>query len=99
MANIPINQNPLVDRVLEDAERELLRQISVFPEGFPADRNGVRLAIVCGEDELREAWMEWQLWKKMPASHNKWGTTRHEMMQAACVILYGIMCIDNLEHK
>jgi len=80
---------PILDESADHVE--LLE--SRYPQGFPADRNGVRLGIPSLEDELREVWYEWNLNKRrLPSAE---GTLALEgelfdMLAVAVMIVKGI---------
>lgn len=64
-----------------------------FPEGFPADRNGIRLGIAAIEDETQEVWEEWrQLRRSLPDCDMTY--LRTELLQVAAVCLMIVRSID-----
>lgn len=77
--------------VVRDVSDEMVRQDSIHPSGYPATRDGIRLAIAAGEDELDEALQAWREGRcKCPlpmCGHHKWGSVRTELIQAAAVLL------------
>lgn len=74
---------------LFDTYRELKER---FPQGFPFDRNGVRLGIASLEDEVTEVWDEWNMHKR--ALGNCREQIRTEVLQVAAVALMIVEGID-----
>jgi hypothetical protein len=76
---------------------EVERQDQIHPDGYPATRDGIRLAIVTGQDELNEALLAWRAGRcKCPTprcDHHDWEATAEELTQAAAVILRAVRSI------
>ncbi len=70
---------------------EIQRQDSVNEEGYPATRHGVRLGLANAEDELREAYDNWKLYKLS----GNYDPVAAELVQCAAVIVRTIREIRN----
>jgi NTP pyrophosphatase (non-canonical NTP hydrolase) len=76
------------------AER-INQQSNKFPQGYPFDRNGLRLAIAAIEDETGELYEEW--------SHNKrhlgnaHTNIRYELLDIAAVCMLALRNIDVMD--
>lgn len=90
--------NKSLERVLQEVADEMERQDAIHPDGYPATRDGIRLAIATGEDELKEAlaaWREGRCKCSTPrCKHHDWNETRGELLQAAGVILRSIRSLE-----
>lgn len=84
--------------IIMEVAAELLRQDSIHPDGFPASRDGIRLALATADDELREALDAWRDGRcKCPTprcAHHNWNDARGEMIQAVAVLLRSLVSID-----
>jgi hypothetical protein len=89
---------PTLADLFADITVEVARQDRVHPSGYPATRDGVRLGIATGVDELDEALDAWRIDRcrcETPlCGHAYWQVTRAEMLQAAAVIVRTIRSID-----
>jgi hypothetical protein len=73
-----------------DLMEEVARQDRLHREGYPADRNGLRLALAAIEDELDEAKMAHRAERRVAG----WHETREEILQIAAVALRAVRSID-----
>jgi hypothetical protein len=87
----------VLDELLSELGREVVRQDSLHPSGYPATRDGMRLGIASGKDELREARKAWSRGRcKCPTpmcDHHDWSAVDEELMQAAAVMLRTVRSI------
>lgn len=86
----------MVQRLLD----EIVRQDAIHPDGYPATRDGVFLAITtAGQEELmREALDAWRSARckcpKPRCGHHDFSEAAEEMLQAAAVLM---RCIRSIE--
>jgi hypothetical protein len=86
-------------RGIERLVQEIECQDQIHPSGYPATRDGIRLAIaVAQEDELGEALEAWRRGRcKCPTpmcGHHDWTEAAEEMVQAAAVIMRSVIAIE-----
>jgi hypothetical protein len=89
---------PISDVLIGRLEAEIQRQDVIHPDGYPATRDGIRLAIVTAEDELTEARDEWRAARckcPMPrCGHADWSATDGELLQVVAVVLRAMRSIE-----
>lgn len=77
--------------ILSAVDVEIDRQDKIHPDGYPATRDGIRLALAAAEDELieaREAWRTGRCKCSTPrCDHHDWSHACKEMIQAAAVLI------------
>lgn len=87
------------DRVIGYLQDEIERQDALHPDGYPATRTGIRLAIATAHDEVDEAFDEWRAARcKCPVprcNHADWVATQYELLQAAAVIMRAVRSIED----
>jgi hypothetical protein len=91
------NALKLSDRKWQDLTQMYKDLWERFPQGFPFDRNGVRLGIASLEDEIGEVYEEWSKHKRNLG--NCRNEIRTELLQVAAVALMIVEGIDNPELK
>ena len=86
---------------LAELQSEIDRQDGIHPDGYPATRDGLRLALAAFADELREAELAWREGRcKCPeprCDHHDWMPLRGELIQAAAVVMRAVRSIDQRE--
>lgn len=78
-----------------DLMTEFVRQTTEHTDGYPATRDGLRLALAAAEDELieaRDAHRDERMIKG-------WWRTREELIQLAAVAMRAVCSIDNAEDQ
>lgn len=70
---------------------EVRRQDETHEAGYPATRDGLRLALAAAEDELIEARDAHRDEREMAG----WWRTRDELLQLAAVVLRAVRSIDH----
>lgn len=71
------------DDLLAELAAEIARQDTIHPQGWAADRDGIRLGIATIEDEMIESRDAWRAERKVEG----WPGTEAELMQTAAVAL------------
>jgi hypothetical protein len=69
------------DHVHDLIDAEIDRQDEIHPQGYAADRDGVRFGLCTVEDELREAVQAWRDERRV----DNWLATEEELTQALAV--------------
>jgi hypothetical protein len=89
--------SPMTPEAVASILAEARRQDEVHPDGFEANRNGVRFGLCTIEDEIREAREAWEHEKRGcyddPA---RWRHTRAELVQALAV---GFRLLCSIEER
>ncbi len=77
--------------------QEIRRQDEVHPDGYPATRDGVRLALSVAQDELEEALDAWRWGRcKCPVplcGHAVWDGVEEEIIQTMAVLARSLRSI------
>lgn len=73
-----------------DFADEARRQDDIHPGEFPATRDGIRLALACLDDEVKEAL---DAWREERRGHG-WENTRKELLQAGGIAIRAVRSID-----
>ena len=66
---------------------EVKRQDEIHPAGYPATRDGLRLALATIMDEHDEAYDEWRANRRIP---DVWGALDVELLQVAAVAVRAV---------
>lgn len=83
---------------LEDLAREIAKQDTLHPSGYPYTRDGIRLGIAAIEDETREVWDAWhEIRHTIGNGTADPGSLRGELIQVAAVYMRIARTID--EHR
>lgn len=90
--------------VVGEVVREMARQDEIHPDGYPATRDGIFLAIKTASHELEhEAINAWRAGRcKCPTpqcDHHEWSDVAEEMVQAAAVLLRSVRAIREREEQ
>jgi hypothetical protein len=87
--------------LLDALQHEIARQDAIHPDGYPATRDGIRLAIatvIDETDEAREAWRRGRCKCPVPrCDHHDWSEAAGELLQAAAVIMRVLRSIEDRE--
>lgn len=76
----------VVDSLNKDITDRLIIQMSRFPAGFPADRNGIRLGLAAVQDELKETLDAWHEDKRQ--QNPDWHRTYDELLDIIAAATY-----------
>jgi hypothetical protein len=79
--------------LLAQLAAEIERQDRNHPQGYPATRDGILLAIATAEEELREARAAWRAGRPTNTLSANWIDTGEELLQTAAVIMRAVRSI------
>lgn len=80
------------DKLLRPIAHEVARQDAV--QALHSDRDGIRLALACMEDELSEAHDSWDSAKRNEGLPDQWEEVELELRQLAALVLRTLRSIE-----
>lgn len=76
-----------------DLSATMQEQELAFPQGYPADRHGLRLGIAHLGDVESDVWDEWHRWRHT----GRWGDgfLREQLLHTAAIALRMVVSLDD----